>query len=238
MRRFLSIITITALVIGALTPVAAAAMWYRSWRAADTFTVKRQRVVAGRFRVTAYSVMSGRGVVGLISYAVDVGLTSSASRPAWRQFGCEHSVSNVGNFEVPRNSSWERAGFGRYVDTLTATNVGNTSGVTHVWWIPYWALMLALMAVPGSFPTLVAVRRSLRRRGRTRRGECVRCGYDLRGTSGHCPSCGIEVPSGSGDRPCAACGLDLTCATWRCPECGTPFSSKTALPSSGAEVEA
>jgi hypothetical protein len=53
----------------------------------------------------------------------------------------------------------------------------------------------------------------LRRRWRER-GQCVGCGYDLRGNvSGICPECG------SG-RVCASCKYGIRETAGRCPECG------------------
>lgn len=227
MTRVVRIFAVVALAVAMLLPLAAAAMWYRSRRTSDTFTLKREHTVSGRFHVTAWSVESGRGVVALVYYDVDVGLPRSAAVPLWRQFSAQHSGRSAQQFELPQTSAWERAGFGRQTDVLTSTNVGNTSGITRVWWMPYWALLLALLVFPVMFPGLVAARRRYRRRVRARRGECVGCGYDLRGTSGHCPSCGIELPNGRADEPCVVCGCDLSAATWRCPECGLVVRSAT-----------
>ena len=40
--------------------------------------------------------------------------------------------------------------------------------------VPYWALLLATAAAPAPW-----LRDCLRRRGRSRRGQCPACGYDL-----------------------------------------------------------
>jgi hypothetical protein len=51
--------------------------------------------------------------------------------------------------------------------------------------VPYWAVMVLLLALPAR----VAWR--ARRRGRRLgRGQCPACGYDLRATPGRCPECG------------------------------------------------
>lgn len=67
-----------------------------------------------------------------------------------------------------------------------------------------------IVAVPYAVPALVfgaiallpLVRRSSRRqllRDRVRRGLCPTCGYDLRGTPGHCPECGNVVANARTD---------------------------------------
>ncbi len=42
----------------------------------------------------------------------------------------------------------------------------------------------------------------LNARFRASRGQCAKCGYDLRGTSEFCPECGVPVPSGHQPNPC------------------------------------
>jgi hypothetical protein len=48
----------------------------------------------------------------------------------------------------------------------------------------YGAIVFLLWSAPGF----------VRQRRRTRRGACVRCGYDLAGTAGPCPECGSTPP--------------------------------------------
>jgi hypothetical protein len=51
--------------------------------------------------------------------------------------------------------------------------------------LPYWFVASAGALIPA-----VALRRRLRTSRRRRRGLCVHCGYDLRGSSDRCPECG------------------------------------------------
>jgi hypothetical protein len=59
---------------------------------------------------------------------------------------------------------------------------------------PYWSVAVALGALPAFVPLVRRYRRRVRRR---RDGLCLRCGYDLRATSGRCSECGTEVGAGT-----------------------------------------
>ena len=54
--------------------------------------------------------------------------------------------------------------------------------------LPYWSL-LTLAATTSALLIFLCIR-SLRR---ARRGFCLSCGYDLRGSTGTCPECGAEI---------------------------------------------
>ena len=64
------------------------------------------------------------------------------------------------------------------------------------YFVPYWALLLLAASAPW-----VVARRRYRVYRRSRRGECIACGYDLRATPGRCPECGaisaIELRTGA-----------------------------------------
>jgi hypothetical protein len=61
--------------------------------------------------------------------------------------------------------------------------------------VPYWFIVLACSVLP-----MLGLRRLIRTRSRRRRGACLRCGYDLRGTPGKCPECGLESIVGPNSR--------------------------------------
>jgi hypothetical protein len=57
-------------------------------------------------------------------------------------------------------------------------------------WIPYWMLAI-LLALPPLWLGTIHRRRQIRA-ARRHRGQCQRCGYDLRATPDRCPECGTR----------------------------------------------
>lgn len=91
--------------------------------------------------------------------------------PRWEQNGWEGLWIRLRNDRVPAG---------------TAPPPGVTSGR----WVelPYW-MPFVLAAAPLAF----AARTARQRRLRLRRGLCVSCGYDLRGSGKRCPECGTAT---------------------------------------------
>ena len=58
--------------------------------------------------------------------------------------------------------------------------------------VPYWAVTLAMLVLPGGVVLRAVIRRHRHRRGA---GFCSACGYDLRASKDRCPECGTLVPS-------------------------------------------
>jgi hypothetical protein len=77
--------------------------------------------------------------------------------------------------------------FRHFTEPYTAPQVYEGWAVT----LPYWLISPTLAILPG-----FAASRWVRRRGRSARGLCARCGYDLRATPGRCPECGATVGAG------------------------------------------
>jgi hypothetical protein len=67
-------------------------------------------------------------------------------------------------------------------------SISSTRGWSQSTWWPLPIAVVVSLIAPGV--GLVRIRRI---RGRHRRGECVACGYDLRGTPERCPECGTFV---------------------------------------------
>ena len=59
-------------------------------------------------------------------------------------------------------------------------------------YLPHWPLALASAA-----PAAAWLVRARRRRRRSGRGLCSRCGYDLRASPARCPECGTPAPNQS-----------------------------------------
>ena len=58
------------------------------------------------------------------------------------------------------------------------------------WTVSISGFAIALLLA--AHPTIAFIRGPLRRYRRRKRGLCVACGYDLRGSPGRCPECGLE----------------------------------------------
>ncbi len=88
-------------------------------------------------------------------------------------------------------------GFG--TETITTDDERSDYGefgrsFVNVYRVPLWSIVLVCALVSG----LLTVLPVLRRRKRARRGQCLHCGYDLRGSTERCPECGTEFDA---DRP-------------------------------------
>jgi hypothetical protein len=82
---------------------------------------------------------------------------------------------------VQPTTFWTRAGFRRYAKSHPRYLV-----VTVV--LPHW-----FVAIPFAIAPACGLARAARRRRRTNRGLCSKCGYDLRGSPGQCPECGAAA---------------------------------------------
>ena len=59
--------------------------------------------------------------------------------------------------------------------------------------VPLWFIAVLMLV-----PSLTWLRRHRRDSYRLKHGLCVRCGYDLRGSSDRCPECGTAIPVDTG----------------------------------------
>jgi hypothetical protein len=57
---------------------------------------------------------------------------------------------------------------------------------------PFWFLLL-LASAPFVASVVWRLARAVARQARARAGHCIRCGYDLRGTTVRCPECGTPA---------------------------------------------
>jgi hypothetical protein len=101
------------------------------------------------------------------------------------------------------SSHWDTKQSGRplFIDRLPVSIAWNVRGLELIvardgnrteWWL--WISDLALLPVLAIIPAIWAVVLYLESRSwrRIARGQCSRCGYDLRMSSDRCPECGLE----------------------------------------------
>lgn len=159
-------------------------LWVRSHGTVDALVWQRWQNDAGTYRGTFRTVSSGRGVVGFESTDLTTAFPSTVSRDS--KFGWTRL--DVSHFLLPRETFWNRMGFG-YVSTSQRTpGLRNSTVTTRTYWAPYWLAALLASVVPLRALAMIGVR--ARRR---RRGLCARCGYDVRFSEGRCPECGAPL---------------------------------------------
>ena len=185
--------------------VAAAVLWVRSVTYEDVFAF----TIDGQY----YSVGSGphRLVVGvgdLRPVGSDRWFTSSRwdstqavtiTIPASTMTTADGTISiRSGTLTLQNAHGWvppahQILGFGREGRVLVPTLITSKSGSVFIdqsrYVVPLWFVVLLLLMWPARW--IVQFRRQRRRRSD---GQCLICGYDLRGTPHRCPECGT-VPA-------------------------------------------
>ena len=189
-RRLLNLLTALSL----LLCVAACVLWGRSYAADDVlWGDKATAVVPPAVDRRMFTAESGRG--GLLLHTgriitADPRIFAGPPTGRWvMQMRCAPLTS-----VPPRQTRHQWLGFAfdrrHFKDALTAN-----SSVIAV--IPYWFIALGAAVLPAVY---LRRRSSARRRLRASRGQCLRCGYDLRASPDLCPECGAIGGTGG----CAA----------------------------------
>ncbi len=159
-----------------LLSFAVAALWVRSYFNCDMWTFPGRSV----HRQTAV------GLCGGVIYALVASTPESPETATDAQF--KTGFHHFGYRETTRGR-W--LGLTSFFSGTFRHNRPNSPVDYRQVAAPIWTLFLALI-VP---PLMWIRRRAIRSRnsGRALRGECTRCGYDLRASPGRCPKCGTAV---------------------------------------------
>lgn len=182
-RRLRSLVVAISLLLS----IAATALWVRSYWRADCVTAWNTR-----------GHVSAEARAGHLSVEVD------------NMYGngfavCRFSdgVGNIGSARqlMRRLSTWHVLDFYYWKDMRPGQNISLFNELTDrglrtpaglcrrdTLYVPFW-FIVPLLAAPG---LILWWKDSVPRRRRAR-GQCVGCGYDLRGSPGRCPECGREV---------------------------------------------
>jgi hypothetical protein len=184
-----------ALTLSILLFVAVSALWVRSYYGRDQIGIWSRRPEGGRVVERRYGVFSAGGVMavagGTLSRSSDAYLQDEGTSPGapvdgagWTDDAPTWPHGLMDDFSI-LGFHWDSDGTqdvdGRYVVERTYVR------------IPFWPFALASLVLPAR-RLIGALRRWLRSRRLSRRGLCVRCGYDLRATPDRCPECGAARP--------------------------------------------
>jgi hypothetical protein len=175
--------------------VAACVMWVRSYRRldvgillfGDTRFVRTEAdgatgekvVSGGSGGLVEFDSACGEAVASFVRYhsATRLELSCPASRAIRSEQATRHEV------EPPEGQGFRALG-------LAAWHQWVPEGTTQIVVVPYWMIVVVTLLLP-----LRAGVTGLRLRRRRRRGLCLACGYDLRGTTDRCPECGTVAAS-------------------------------------------
>ena len=172
--------------VAAALLAAVVALWVRSYRTADVLLWQRWHDDAGSYRGAFRTVTSGRGVIGIDFTDLTTAFPSTASTES--KF--EWTRSDASGFRLPRETFWNRIGFGYVSSAQRTQGLRKSTVTTRAYWAPYWLAAVLASAVPARAMAVLVVRARRRRHGR-----CARCGYDVRFSADRCPECGAALPS-------------------------------------------
>jgi hypothetical protein len=187
--------------ISGLLCTAAIALWVRGWITGDVYTWRASDVtdvtpaapMIGPDQVwrRQWSLHSGAGRLALVRREVQ---EPNVSPRGWATAPPRDAVPDLN--AVPGTSDYSRwaGGFSYF---RRDKQPFSRPPVTGWYWgflvvvVPSWAIVLTTAIAPALWVRRWRRRRIQRRRAA--RGQCVRCGYDLRATPGACPECGYNA---------------------------------------------
>jgi len=171
-------------VLSLLLCVITVVLWVRSYFTVDLIL---RGVQKGHSSYTTGYVQSGHGII-VAQYIYYDEVQGMGVRPLLSGWAGRSEPMVVNRLDVTDPLYITRDGihFGRY-------GLGYIKGASRAQYrvaIPHFALAVLTFLLPAAWAWQRGVRRS-----RARNRRCLRCGYDLRASSGRCPECGTLVPS-------------------------------------------
>lgn len=176
MKRMLSI---TVTVVSALLAVGVCCLWVRSYWFTDQLSWSACRNEPAFGRRTNCTLLSAAGRTELAVWWEFSSNRCQQRKSFFHQISrggrlLSHNLTRLGFRHV-------RASYPRTTPSLPPNTI-ITQGAPH-WFFLVPTLPYPLSRLPGW----------LRHRRRVKRGLCIGCGYDLRGSSDRCPECGRET---------------------------------------------
>jgi hypothetical protein len=187
--------------VSAIICLASLALWVRGWITGDIYTLRASDVVdvtpaapmIGPDQVwrRQWSLHGGAGRVALVRREIQ---EQNVSPRGWTTVPPRDAVPDLNVVAGTSDYSRWAGGFSYF---HRAKQPFSRPPVSGWYWgflvvvVPWWAIALVTALAPAAWVRQWRVRRVRRRRAA--RGQCVRCGYDLRATPGACPECGYNA---------------------------------------------
>jgi hypothetical protein len=162
--------------------VATAALWGRSYLRFDDV------VRVSRHRVTNICSLRGRLFLQFGWTTRDQLKDSAPPYSAGGWFWDSSSTDGVGYHAADASRGWTVLGFDTF-NSVSRDARGQPMAGERVVIVPYWFLCIASVAGP-----VQSIRARRRVAARRTKGQCLRCGYDLRVSPDRCPECGTPRP--------------------------------------------
>jgi hypothetical protein len=187
-RRLLNLLTAVSL----LLCVATASLWFRSRGRVDSLSRRselRRLMIANRPIGFYFALITPDQPQQPEPWRWETRAVDGREGAALSQFGSRAGF-RWGSFRSGSSPSE------LYIDNAFRIRRGVAPALVRFVLVPHWFLVVVFVV-----PPVLRVPYVARRRWRSHRGLCPRCGYDLRATPGRCPECGTVTPVIHPDRP-------------------------------------